>query len=61
MKVGIIGVGTVGASVANILRDNRDIITARAGCEITAVIGVVNDLSKKRDVTIELTMILKKF
>ncbi len=60
MKVGIIGVGTVGASVANILRDNRDIITARAGCEITAVIGVVNDLSKKRDVTIELTDDIEK-
>lgn len=60
MKVGIIGVGTVGASVANILRDNRDIITARAGCEITAVIGVVNNLSKKRDVTIELTDDIEK-
>lgn len=55
MKVGIIGVGTVGASVANILRDNKDIITARAGCEITPVIGVVNNLSKSRDVTVELT------
>jgi len=55
MKVGIIGVGTVGASVANILRDNKDIITARAGCEITPAIGVVNNLSKDRGVTIELT------
>lgn len=60
MKVGIIGVGTVGASVANILRDNKDIITARAGCEITPVIGVVNNLSKKRDVTIELTDDIEK-
>ncbi len=55
MKVGIIGVGTVGASVANILRDNKDIITARAGCEIIPAIGVVNNLSKDRGVTIELT------
>jgi len=55
MKIGIIGVGTVGASVANILRDNKDIIAARAGCEIVPAIGVVNNLSKKRDVTIELT------
>ncbi|XOB62416.1 homoserine dehydrogenase [Campylobacterota bacterium DY0563] len=55
MKIGIIGVGTVGASVANILRDNKDIITARAGCEIVPAIGVVSNLSKKRDVTIELT------
>ncbi len=55
MKVGIIGVGTVGASVANILRDNKDIITERSGCEIEPVIGVVNNLDKKRDVTIKLT------
>lgn len=55
MKIGIIGVGTVGASVANILKDNKDIITARAGCEIVPAIGVVSNLSKKRDVTIELT------
>lgn len=55
LKVGIVGVGTVGASVANILRDNKDLITARAGIEIIPAIGVVNDLSKERDVTIELT------
>jgi homoserine dehydrogenase len=60
MKVGIIGVGSVGASVANILRDNKDIITARAGVEIEAVIGVVNNLSKNRDVTIELTDDMEK-
>jgi homoserine dehydrogenase len=55
MKIGIIGVGTVGASVANILRDNKDIIKARVGFEITPVIGVVNNLNKDRDVSIELT------
>jgi len=55
MRIGIIGVGTVGASVANILKDNANIITARAGCEIIPAIGVVNNLNKKRDVTIELT------
>ena len=31
LKVGIIGVGTVGTSVANILLDNKNIISARAG------------------------------
>ena len=55
IKVGIIGVGTVGTSVANILRENSDIISARAGVEIVPVIGVVKNLEKKRDVTIELT------
>ena len=55
LRVGIIGVGTVGASVANILRDNKNIITARAGKEIVATIGVVSNLHKIRDVDIKLT------
>jgi len=55
IKVGIIGVGTVGASVANILESNKDLITARAGKEIKVVKGVVSNLSKKRDVTIPLS------
>ena len=55
LKVGIIGVGTVGASVANILKDNKDIITARAGIEITPTIGVVSNLNKDRGVSIKLT------
>jgi len=55
LKVGIIGVGTVGASVANILRDNKNIITARAGKEIVATIGVVSNLHKSRNVDIKLT------
>ncbi len=55
LKVGIIGVGTVGQSVANILKDNADIITARAGLQIIPTKGVVHNLSKKRDVSIELS------
>jgi len=55
IKVGIIGVGTVGSSVCQILQDNKEIITARAGVEIAPVVGVVNNLSKKRDVSIKLT------
>ncbi len=55
LKVGIIGVGTVGASVANILRDNKNIITARAGIEIVPSIGVVSNLHKTRNVDIKLT------
>ena len=55
LKVGIIGVGTVGTSVINILRDNKNIITARAGVEIVPTIGVVSNLNKNRDVQIELT------
>ena len=55
LKIGIVGVGTVGQSVCQILEDNKDIITARAGVEIIPVAGVVNNLSKKRDVSIKLT------
>lgn len=55
LKVGIIGVGTVGQSVAQILVDNADVISARAGQEIVATKGVVSNLSKKRDVEIELS------
>ncbi len=55
IHIGIIGVGTVGESVAKILRDNRDIISARAGKEIVVKRGVVRNLSKRRDVDIPLT------
>ncbi len=55
LKVGIIGVGTVGASVANILEENKDIITARSGLEIVVTKGVVNNLSKDRGVNIPLS------
>ena len=55
IKVGIIGVGTVGSSVVRILQKNRDIITARAGKEIVPVFGVVKNLNKKRDLDIPLS------
>ncbi len=55
VNIGIIGVGTVGASVVKILQKNRDIITARAGKEIRIVKGVVRDLAKHRDIDIPLT------
>ncbi len=55
LKIGIVGVGTVGQSVCQILQANKDIITARAGVELVPTIGVVSDISKKRDVSIKLT------
>jgi len=55
IKIGIVGVGTVGESVVKILEDNKDIIRARSGKEIVVKSGVVRDLSKKRDVKIKLT------
>jgi len=55
VKIGIVGVGTVGESVVKILNDNKDIIRARSGKEIIVKTGVVRNLNKKRDVNIILT------
>ena len=55
IRVGIIGVGTVGRSVVKVLEKNQDIIRARAGKEIRVVKGVVRDPAKKRDIDIPLT------
>ncbi|SFV74563.1 Homoserine dehydrogenase [hydrothermal vent metagenome] len=50
IKVGILGVGTVGASVARILQENADIISARAGVFIDVKSGVVKNLNKDRGI-----------
>jgi homoserine dehydrogenase len=55
MNIGIIGVGTVGQSVCKILKQNKNIITARAGVELVVKKGVVKNLSKPRDVSIKLS------
>jgi len=55
LKVGIIGVGTVGTSVAEILRDNADVISARAGVDIVVKSGVVKNLNKDRGLDIIIT------
>jgi homoserine dehydrogenase len=55
IKVGIIGVGTVGTSVAQILKDNADVISARAGVDIVVKSGVVKNLNKDRGLDITLT------
>ncbi|MGB5965861.1 MAG: homoserine dehydrogenase, partial [Sulfurimonadaceae bacterium] len=55
LKVGVIGVGTVGTSVVKILNDNKEMITARAGCEVVVTSGVVKNLSKDRGLDIKLS------
>ena len=55
MNIAILGVGTVGEAVAKILLQNKKLIAARCGEEIVPVIGIVRNLSKKRDVAIPLT------
>jgi homoserine dehydrogenase len=55
IKVGVIGVGTVGSSVVKILNDNKEMITARAGHEVVVTSGVVKNLSKERGLDIKLS------
>ena len=55
IKVGIIGVGIVGTSVAQILKENADVISARAGVDIVVKSGVVKNLQKERGLDITLT------
>ncbi|MDD5399649.1 MAG: homoserine dehydrogenase [Sulfurimonas sp.] len=55
LRVGIIGVGTVGTSVVNILKDNAAVISARAGVDIVVKSGVVKNLNKDRGLDIKLT------
>ena len=48
MKVGILGLGTVGGGVVNVLQKNSKSIKRRTGVEIELVIAGVRDLKKKR-------------
>ena len=50
LNIGIIGLGTVGSSVAKILKENQNLISARAGSKIIIKCGVVKDLSKSREI-----------
>jgi homoserine dehydrogenase len=55
IKIGILGVGTVGTSVAKILEENADIIEARAGKKILVKSGVVKNLNKDRGLSIKIS------
>ena len=55
IRVGVIGVGTVGRSVVKILEENAAIITARAGDTIVVKRGVVRNLEKAQDLKIMLS------
>ena len=46
MKVGILGLGTVGGGVVNVLQKNSKSIKRRTGAEIELVIAGVRDLNK---------------
>jgi homoserine dehydrogenase len=54
-NVGVIGVGTVGTSVVEIIEQHKDILTARSGDEIVVKSGVVRSLDKDRGLSISLS------
>jgi len=53
LSVGIAGLGTVGAGVLRLLRDNADLIAARAGCSITVVAVAARDRARDRGVSLD--------
>jgi homoserine dehydrogenase len=57
VKVGIVGLGTVGAGVARILVDHADRAARRAGRRLTLEQVVLRDLKKPRDVHLPAAMI----
>ncbi|MHB9878608.1 homoserine dehydrogenase [Pacificimonas sp. ICDLI1SI03] len=50
LRIGIVGLGTVGAGVVKLLTDNRDLITGRAGRPINIIAVNARDRSKDRGV-----------
>lgn len=49
MKIAILGLGTVGKGVLDVLVNNQKIITARAGEQIIPVAALVRDLTKAKE------------
>lgn len=50
VKIGLIGLGTVGSGTVTVLKRNAEEIARRAGREIQVVAAAVGDLSKQREV-----------
>jgi len=55
IQVGVIGAGTVGRAVIDILTENKSIITARSGDEIVVKRAVVRDLQKASNLNVILS------
>jgi homoserine dehydrogenase len=54
LKIGILGLGTVGGAVVKALKDNADIISARAGMKIEAIKGVTREPEAAKDLGIQI-------
>lgn len=50
LKIGLLGLGTVGGGTVQVLRDNATQIAQRAGTDIQIVRAAVRDASKARDI-----------
>jgi len=53
VKIGLLGLGTVGGGTVNVLARNRDEITRRAGRGVQVVIASARDVNKKRTCSME--------
>ena len=49
IKIGLLGLGTVGASVIRILQKNKVVIEKKCGCSFEVIIACARDLEKARD------------
>ena len=50
VKIGLLGLGTVGSGTLSVLQRNAEEISRRAGREIRVVAAAVGDASKSREV-----------
>lgn len=50
IRVGLLGLGTVGSGVVKIIQDHQDKLMHQVGCPITIKKVLVKDLEKKREV-----------
>ncbi|MGX1079793.1 homoserine dehydrogenase [Bacillus sp. SLBN-57] len=50
IRVGLLGLGTVGSGVVKIIQDHQDKLTHQVGCPVTIQKVLVKDKDKKRDV-----------
>ncbi|WP_226581236.1 homoserine dehydrogenase [Halobacillus litoralis] len=53
ITVGLLGLGTVGSGVIEILRDHKERIEHKTGCDVTIKSVLVHDLSKQRELPAE--------
>ena len=49
LNIGLLGLGTVGSAVVQVLRRNRDEIERRTGCRLQLTAAAVRDLTKSRE------------